>query len=78
MEDFSDKVKEFIPDGSQGKVKRLLDLMFDEDCRQSEDCEDLLSPCCSGGLKVVFGSFPVEVECLICRTKAVLRDLVTS
>jgi len=78
MEDPFDKAKESISEGSQGKVKRLLDLMFDKDCRKDENCEDLLSPCCSGGLRVVFGSFPVEVECLICGSKAILRDLVTS
>lgn len=47
-----------------------------EDCPEEEDCDEVISPCCSSSVEVVFGSHPLMVRCSKCDGKFKLRDIV--
>ncbi len=78
IDEVEDKVDEQLKNLSSHKeqAKKFVGLMFDEDCRKDEDCDEVISPCCSSEMEIVFGSFPVEVECKDCKTKYLFRDLI--
>ena len=47
------------------------------DCVDEEDpCKEMKSPCCLDKLDQVFGSLPVQVNCIKCGKSYLLRDLV--
>lgn len=48
-----------------------------EPCGDDEDCTDLLSDCCSAILTTVFGSLPLEVECIECGERYILREVIS-
>lgn len=48
----------------------------EEDCKD-DDCDELTCPKCKGVLQTVFGSLPLEVECVECKNKYVLKQLLS-
>ena len=76
LEQFEDKVKKDIDISSNGeKVREFVDLIFDDDC-EDDDCDEILSPCCSNKIDIVFGSFPLEVECQKCGNRTLFSKLI--
>lgn len=47
-----------------------------EPCPPGEDCSDLVSECCSAILTTVFGTLPLEVKCLDCGKRYLLRKVL--
>lgn len=49
----------------------------EEECDEA-DCEDLTCPDCGSVLETVFGSLPLEVQCIVCSKVFILRELLSS
>ena len=46
-------------------------------CGSGEDCPDLLSSCCGAILSTVFGTLPLQVECVVCKQIYLLKDVIS-
>lgn len=71
-----DDLKNYVDEGLKNKTSTFFSKLFSqEDCPQ-EDCEELTSPCCSKKLNTIFGSFPVKVECELCKMTFLLKEVL--
>ena len=71
QDDLVDSLNDFIESLDQESEK--------EPCKEtSEDCDDVVSPCCNFGLDIIFGTLPLEVKCLKCNKIYKLSSLITS
>lgn len=76
LEQFEDKIKKDIDISSNGeKVREFVDLMLNNDC-EDNDCDEILSPCCSNKIDIIFGSLPLEVKCQKCNNKMLFSELI--
>jgi len=58
------------------KNSEFTKMLFDEDCRKDEDCEEIICPACANMLNIVFGSIPLVVKCSKCTEEFFLRDII--
>lgn len=59
----------------ENPVKKLFELMYDEDCKKDPECEEVVCEC-GGFFETVFGSVPLLIKCNECGNTCILRDLV--
>lgn len=90
MKTLDELLKDILPDCEDDDIKsqfsKLLNIVekssysaSEEPCDDTtDDCDELVSPCCNAALDMVFGTLPLEVRCLSCDKSYILSDLVLS